>query len=403
MSNRLDTLQYDGMRAHMRIFICALAGCIALWAQTERPPSTSATAHIGKGYELVQNDRYAEAAQEFRAALALEPGAIQARYQLAVCLFALGEPGESRRQFERLGKETGNDPSIAYYLARLDLLAGDSTRAIRRLVPLMAHPPFSDASFYLGSAYLAAGDLEKAIHWLRKAAATDPRDFRIHYRLARALGQQGLRKESEHEYALSTDMRERYNESARQSVKCVQALHQESAAAARETCRRLFDPNDADKLTTLGMLFGENGKYKDAIEPLQRAAQLDPDSFEVYHNLGLTYFRLKQFAEARAPLEKAVSLRPDFFGSNALLGATLYSLKDDQAAYRVLDFAHQLKPDDADTSELLFRVSLILANQAAASADDAGSLKFLSKAAELRSGAPDIERRIAEIKSRLAH
>ena len=84
-------LQYNGMRVDLRVFICALAGGITLCTQIEGTSSTSATAHIGKGYELVQNDRYAEAAKEFRAALALDPGAIQARYQLAVCLFALGE------------------------------------------------------------------------------------------------------------------------------------------------------------------------------------------------------------------------------------------------------------------------------------------------------------------------
>jgi Flp pilus assembly protein TadD len=218
--------------------------------------------------------------------------------------------------------------------------------------------------------------------------------------LARALQQNGLRKESEQEYALSTEMREHYNETARQSTACVQALRAEPADRALEICGRLFDPNDPDKLTTLGMLFGENGKFEEAIEPLRRAAQLDPDSFEVYHNLGLTYFRLKRFAEARAPLEKAVSLRPDYFGSNALLGATLYSLKDDGAAFRVLDFAHQLKPDDADTAELLFRVSVILANQSAA--DPEAALRFLEKAALLRPGNPELTRRIAEIQARLA-
>lgn len=356
--------------------------------------------HIGKGYELVQNDRFAEAAQEFRAALALEPSAASARYQLAVCLFAVGERQASRKEFERLSKETQNDASVAYYLARLDLAAGDSAGAVRRLAPLMAHPPFSDAAFYLGTAYLAQGDRELAIRWLRKAAQSDPRDFRIHYRLARALQQNGMHKESEQEYALSTEMRERYNESARQSVACVQALRAEPAARALEICQRLFDPNDPDKLTTLGMLYGENGRYEEAIQPLHRAAQLDPESFEVYHNLGVTFFRLKRFADARAPLEKAVSLRPDFFGSNALLGATLYSLKDDSAAYRVLDFAHQLKPEDADTAELLFRVCVILANKSAA--DPAAALKFLEKAAVQRPGNPELARRIAEIKMRLA-
>jgi len=357
--------------------------------------------HIGKGYELVQNDRFAEAAQEFRTALALEPGAENARYQLAVCLFAVGEREASRREFERLSKETQNDGSVAYYLARLDLVAGDSAGAIRRLTPLMAKPPFSDAAFYLGSAYLAQGDREPAIHWLRKAAQSDPHDFRIHYRLARALQQNGLRKESEQEYALSTEMRERYNETARQSVACVLALRTEPVARAVEICQHLSDRNDSDKLTTLGMLYGENGRYEEAIEPLQRAAQLDPDSFEVYHNLGLTYFRLKRFVEARAPLEKAITLRPDFFGSNALLGATLYSLKDDVAAYRALDFAQQLKPDDADTAELLFRVCMILANKSAA-ADPGAALKFLEKAVLLRPGNPELAHRIAEIKTRLS-
>ena len=377
-----------------------LLGGITLCAQGERTPPAASMTHIGKGYELVQNDRFAEAAQEFRAALALEPGATKARYQLAVCLFAVGERDAARKEFERLSKETQNDASVAYYLARLDLVAGDSASAIRRLVPLMAHPPFSDAAFYLGSAYLTHGDREQAIRWLRKAAQSDPRDFRIHYRLARALQQNGLHKESEQEYALSTEMREHYNETARQSTACVQALRTVPAGAV-EICQRLFDPNDPDKLTTLGMLYGENGKYEEAIEPLQRAAQLDPDSFEVYHNLGLTYFRLKRFAEARAPLEKAVSLRADFFGSNALLGATLYSLKDDPAAYRVLDFAHQLKPDDADTAELLFRVCIILANKSAA-ADPAGALGFLEKAAALRPGNPELSRRIGDIKTKLS-
>ena len=387
------------MRAVLGFVLC-LSG---IAASAQSPASVTATAHIGRGYELVQNDQFAEAAQEFRAALSLDSSALNARYQLAICLFALGERDASRKEFERLRTEIKDDPNVAYYLARLDLLAGDAAGAIRRLAPLMSHPPFADASFYLGSAYLTNGDLDRAVKWLRTAAQADPHDFRSHYRLARALQQKGLHAEAEQEYSLSTQMREHYNETARQSVACVQAMRTASGSSARDICNHLFDPNDPDKLTTLGILYGENGKYQEAIEPLARAAQLDPESFEVYHNLGLTYFRLKRFAEAREPLEKAVSLRPDYFGSNALLGATLYSLRDDPTAYRVLDFAHQLKPDDADTAELLFRVSMILANKSEAAADYQGSLNFLTKAAGLRPGAPEIERRIAEIKALRDH
>jgi tetratricopeptide (TPR) repeat protein len=370
-----------------------------LCRQTGAAPDSTATAHIGKGYELVQSDRYREAAEEFRKALALDPGAIKARYQLAVCLLALGERAESRKEFERLRTTTDNDPAVAYYLARLDLLDGDAAAAIRRLVAVMDHAPFPDAAFYLGSAYLAHGDLDEAIRWLRKAAQAAPHDFRAHYRLARILRQKGLDTEAEQEYTRSTEMREHYNESARQSVACVQALHTDTAGAAAEICDRLFDPNDPDKLTTLGMLYGENGRYEESLKPLRRAAELDPDSFEVYHNLGVTYFRLRRFPEARGPLERAVSLRPDYFGSNALLGATLYSLKDDEAAWRVLHFAHQLKPADGDTTELLFRESVILGNRAAAAGDYPAGLKYLLQASDLRPGNLELQSRIAEIKN----
>jgi tetratricopeptide (TPR) repeat protein len=379
------------------ILICALLAAWASSAQTKQ-----ATAHIGKGYELVQNQRFAEAAQEFRAALQLDPGEVNARYQLAVCLFALGDRDQSRQEFERVRAATKDDPAVTYYLARLDLLAGDNAQAVRRLERVAAAPPFPDTAFYLGSAYLATGNVVNATKWLRKAAQTDPRDFRTHYRLARALQQTGQRAESEKEYALSTELRESYNETARQSTACTQALQTRLIAEARALCNRIFDPNDPDKLTMLGMLYGENGKYEEAIEPLKRAAELDPGSFEVYHNLGLTYFRLRRFAEARAPLEKAVSLRPDFFGSNAILGATLYSLRDDEAAYRVLEFAHRLKPEEADTTELLFRVSVILGDKHAASADYASALRFFEKAAELHPADPQLQNRIAEIKKRIA-
>ena len=188
----------------------------------------------------------------------------------------MGSHGDARQEFERLRNETKNDASVAYYLARLDLLSGDAGEAVRRLVPLMARPPFPDTAFYLASAYLVQGQLENAIKWLRRGAQSDPRDFRTHYRLARALRQKGLPEEAEREYELSAQMREHYNQTASQSVACVEALRTQAAAAARDVCNRMFDAGDPDKLTTLGILYGQNGTYEEAILPLRQAAALDP-------------------------------------------------------------------------------------------------------------------------------
>lgn len=366
-------------------------------ASASLPPADSPEAHVGKGYEYVKDERFQEAAKEFQAALALNPALPRARYQLAVCYFALGQRREARGEFERLRQETAGDSTVVYYLGRLDLLDGDPESAIRRLQSVVAEPPFPDTAYYLGSAYREKGDLKSAETWLRKAAEMEPRDFRIYDHLARVYQKAGRRQEAEQEYARSSELREYYNEATRQAVGCSDELETQPLEKARLACEKLFEPDDPDKLTTLGMLYGQHGKYVEALPPLERAAKLDPDSSEIQHNLGLTYFRLRRYAAARDPLVKAVALRPDFFGSNALLGATLYTLGDDEAAYRALDHAHQLNPQDQDTVSLLFKVATLLGQKTYAKKQYASCLGYLKKAAALQPADADVHRRLAEL------
>jgi len=103
-------------------------------------------------------------------------------------------------------------------------------------------------------------------------------------------------------------------------------------------------------------LYGDGGAFEEALVPLQRAGQLDPNSYEAWHNLGLTYFRLQRYKEARSPLEKAVALHPESYGSIVILGATLYMLGDDAAALPVLEHAHRLNPGDAETEAVLEKI-----------------------------------------------
>lgn len=366
-------------------------------AALSSPAIDAASAHVGEGYEDVAQERYAEAVTEFRAALAIDPHLFRVRYQLAVCYFALSRRREARKEFAQLQKEAGANREVSYYLGRIDLVERDFDSAIRRLLSVAANPPFPDTSYYLGSAYLGKAELGPAEKWLSKAQDLDKRDYRIADHLARVYQHEGRLQDAEKEYAHSAELREDYNQSAEQAVNCGRKLDTVALEQARLTCQKLYSPDDADKLTTLGMLYGQHGDYGQAIEPLARAAQLDPDSFETQHNLGLTYFRLKRYPEARAPLLRAVELRPEFFGSNALLGATLYALGEDQMAYSALDRAHQLNPADAGTSDLLFQTATLLARNEYEKGQYAGSLRYLRKTAELRPADASVHRRLAEI------
>jgi protein O-GlcNAc transferase len=301
----------------------------------------------------MQDQLFEAAASEFEQAVALNAADPKAHFEFAVCLVSLGRNDEARRQFEQVQKLAGGSRYVTYYLGRLDLLANDYALAIKRLSSVAEEPPFPDTAFHLGVAYISSGDVAGGTKWLERAARVLPRDYRVHYRLARAYSSGGHEQEATREYGLYTQLRDEHKNTEKDVRDCASALRTEPPAAAREVCHRIYDPNDADKLTLLGQLFGDAGAFAEALDPLKRAVQLDPNSFEAWHNLGVTYFRLNQYKEARAPLEKAVALRPEFYGSVVLLGATLYMLGDDAAALPVLERAHRLNPADAQTAAVL--------------------------------------------------
>lgn len=320
--------------------------------QTQVRPQ-GAEAHISRGVQLMQDQLFEAAANEFEQAVALHAADPKAHFEFAVCLLSLGRNDEARRQFEQVQKLAGESRYVTYYLGRLDLLANDYASAIKRLSSVAEDAPFPDTAFHLGVAYISSGDVAGGIKWLERAAKLLPRDYRVHYRLARAYSSGGREKEAAREYDLYTQLRDEHKNTEKDVRDCTSALRAEPLAAAREVCHSIYDPNDADRLTLLGQLFGDAGAFTEALDPLTRAVQLDPNSFEAWHNLGVTYFRLNQYKEARAPLEKAVALRPEFYGSVVLLGATLYMLGDDAAALPVLERAHRLNPNDAQTQAVL--------------------------------------------------
>jgi len=328
-------------------------------AQTQ-VQGVGAEGHLSRGVQLMQEKLFEAAAGEFEQAVALNAADPKAHLEFAVCLLSLGRNDEARRQFEQVQKLAGDSRYITYYLGRLDLLANNYASAIKRLSSVAEDPPFPDTAFHLGVAYISSGDVAPGTKWLERAAKVLPRDYRVHYRLARAYSSGGHEQEANREYELYSQLRDEHKNTEKDVRDCASALRTKLLADAREVCHHIYDPNDADKLTLLGQLFGDAGAFAEALEPLTRAVRLDPNSFEAWHNLGVTYFRLNRYKEARAPLEKAVALRPEFYGSVVLFGATLYMLGDDAAALPVLEHAHRLNPADAQTAAVLDKLRAAL-------------------------------------------
>jgi Flp pilus assembly protein TadD len=384
-----------------------LLGARTVLSATQAAPSAvpsvpdTPEAHLGKGYDALKQDRYEEAVTEFDAALRLDPGlTLRARFPLAVALFELHHSEESRREFDIVRKEVGDHPNVLYYLGRLDVEERNFESAIRNLKTAAAakpKAPFPDTAYYLGFAYFKHGDLTVAEKWLKEAAQLTPSDARVLYQLGFVYRKEGREEEAKKALAASDELRRRDDDDIKQRAECGRKLDQSPGEEARTFCEQLYAPNDADKLTALGTLYGQHGDLEAALKPFRRAAELSPKSPQMQYNLALTYYQLGRFRDASAALAPIVEQWPDVFQLNALYGAVLLKLGDEATAYPTLQHAQQLNPQDARNTDLLYKLLLSLAHRHQETRDYPTSLRYLGEAAKLRTGEPEPHRSLAEI------
>lgn len=395
----------------MRVFIASVVALMlsaprASWAQNTIQPRVGTTAaghdgteaHLGRGYAALKNDRFDEAAREFQAALELDSTLLlRARFPLAMALFELHQPEEARREFEIVRREVGDHPNVMYYLGRLDLSEEKFDEAIQKLTKASAKPPFPDTYYYLGCAYLKHGDKASAEKWLHEAAALDAQDSRVQYQLGVLYRSSGRPDQAQTAFSRSEVLRQREAENGRLGMACNQKLDQGSLEAARSVCEQLFDLSDPQKLAALGTIYGQHGFYEEATKPLRLAADLSSNSPQMQYNLALAYFRQKRYEEARVALAKAVKQWPDLFELDALYGAVLYRLGEQDTAYAVLNHAHELDPQNTESTDLLYRVSMLLARQNLANKKFTLAVRYLGEAAQLRQTESEPHRLMAEI------
>jgi Flp pilus assembly protein TadD len=372
-------------------------------APQQAPPDTPEV-HLSEGYEALKSDRYDTAVTEFRAALAADPGvSLRARFPLAVALFELHKSKEARHELQLVRREVGDHPNVFYYLGRLDLNDRQYVSAIQNLTRAVAKPPFPDTAYYLGYAYFKQGDLAAAEKWLTEASRVTPRDARVPYQLGLVYRKKGREQEAAKALTLSEELRQRDSNDSRLRMECRQKLDQGLREEARTVCEQLYDPNNADKLTELGTIYGQHGNLEAALKPLRRAAELAPHSPQMQYNLALTYYQLNQFEQARGPLADSLKRWPDLFQLNALYGAVLAKLGEDLQAYQALHHAHELNPQDPETANLLYALTFGLAQESKKALRDSDSLRYLEEASSLRPQEPEPHHRMAEIYTLTSH
>ena len=105
--------------------------------------------------------------------------------------------------------------------------------------------------------------------------------------------------------------------------KQVQAVHQETIAEMETLfliAQKVKQVKHAPSCFKLGAVFLEKNLLEDAIESLQLALQIAPDTAEAHTHLAVVHFRQNNLSAAAEAMRQSLKLAPDFADSHYLLG-----------------------------------------------------------------------------------
>ena len=230
------------------------------------------------GLSFVELGRDADALPHLQRALGLAPDDPAVLYSLGLAYLRLGKP-EMRAIVNRLS-ELSNGIAAAYLLKGQALLASfEFERAVPELeMARKLNPELPRLDYSLGLGYLKLGRNREAITCFEKELMRAPRDFSTLYYLA-------------YLHEADGDL---------------------SAALARLKAGLMLEPQSAEGNTLLGKILIKQGKSAEALLPLQKAVEQDPQDPDkrfmlarVYQQIGRDEEAAREFTEVqRLKVEK---------------------------------------------------------------------------------------------------
>ena len=236
------------MKIYLRLILFICFSAIALGASAQG--DTRVSDLIKQGIELNSQKKYAEAADKYKAALAIEPDNIQANYQMAFTLFSAGKNAEALPFIEK----ATHGPN----------------------------PKFTAMAYSLmGSIYQGSNQLPNAVTAYQNAIKADPANQRIYYNLGIAYfkGRFYAEAESSFEAAVKKDS----SDAGSWRMYALSTFHQDKRPAALlGFCRFLMlEPNSSRSAEAFGNLQNILSGGKLAPEPGQAKR---PTEYILYYN-----------------------------------------------------------------------------------------------------------------------
>lgn len=335
---------------------------------------------IGRGYR--ETGFLAEALEEFKRAIALDPKFPRVHYYLG--LTYLLKDGATRlkaaeAEFKIELAEHPDEYFANYYLGIIATIERKWDEAVRFLQKASkAQPQNPDPYFYLGQSYQGLGKHEQAIEVFKQAIAFNPdlrhNDYQVtnaHYRLAQSLMKVGQVDEGKKELVIAADLKSKAfkrDEARAEAFINSTELKPETdfpdligtggivaEATKPQGDKKLLLDNEtnfyqnviAAAHNNLGILRAEQQDYKKAADHFQLAAKWNPALKDIFYNLGLASYKSQSFKEAIAAFERELQLNPNNLQAKELLGLSYFASEAFERAALTLSEVLNAKPTNA--------------------------------------------------------
>jgi tetratricopeptide (TPR) repeat protein len=234
-----------------------------------------------------------------RRALALQPGSVEARMNLANALLPQGKLDEAATCYETVLRQQPELAAGWFMLGRTRRQQGqygEAERCYRETIRL--NPALPGAWVDLGNALRAQGKASEAVSVFREAATRPVAHAGVHYQVGCALQDLG-----------------QFND---------------AADCFRNALR--LKPDLAEAYVRLALVLQTRSDYSGAIANCEQALRIKPDLAEAHHVLAVSFVALDSWDEAVSSFERALHIRPDYADAHLGLASVMLALgKPDQA------------------------------------------------------------------------
>ena len=238
------------------------------------PRSFQAYNNLGLQYELRGLNE--QAIEEYKLALEIKPGLLEARFNLANLYFKLKRFAEAKKEYE----------------------------FVKNFCP---PEKIGEVENNIANIYEAEGLTEQAIKKYKLALRLDPRIKFAHFNLARIY------------YAK--------DEPDAAGLQILESLTEIMGLAKAADCRVIADflknsgyIDSAEQFyNNLGVNFAKQGRWEAAASAFNRALELNPGLSDYYYNLGLVYWNMGERIKAKRALNQALKINPNHIRAKRLI------------------------------------------------------------------------------------